>query len=152
MAQDEAKTPEPVDKTFTDTVPDAFRVSDAQDTDDTDELPVLVVESAREIRKYAKSFLRFYRTRRILSGNRNIQTVTRERALYAWQYLASLAPEDLPPGLREPYREIFALAQRLDHENHGQSLIKFVSEILKITITIDEMVDGLLTETEKPSS
>jgi len=141
-----------MDNAFTDTVPNALQVTATEDTADTDELPVLVPESARQVRQYARAFLRFYRARRILSGNRNINTVTRERALYAWQYLATLTPNDLPPTLREPYREIITLADRLGRGNESQSAVKLVSRILKITLSIDETVDHLLTDSEKPAS
>jgi hypothetical protein len=139
-----------VDEKFTETVPDLPKDSVAVDTSDTEELPTLALHSTHSLRKYAKSFLRFYRARRILSGNRNINTVTRERALYAWKYLASLAPNELPPSLREVYREIFALAYLLDRETEFQSPVEFVSKILQITTSIDEMVDDLLLDSEKP--
>ena len=140
-----------MDDKFTHTVPNALQVMAAADTDDTDELPTLRIQPTQDLRKYAKGLLRFYRARRILSGNRNINTVTRERALYAWQYLASLAPSDLPPTLRQPYREAFSLAVRLERENETQSPVMFVSKILQITTSIDQIVDDLLTDTEKPS-
>jgi hypothetical protein len=139
-----------VDDELTHTVPNAPRLTTAEDVDDTDELPVLAHKPARDIRKYAKGFLLFYRARRILSGNRNIQTVTRERALFAWRYLASLTPKDLPPTLRQPYREVFSLAYRLDREDESQSPVKFVSKILEITTSIDQLVDDLLADMEKP--
>jgi hypothetical protein len=123
-----------------------------EDIDDTGELPIPALQLAREIRTYAKGYLRFYRVRSILSGNRNTRTVTREQALDAWQYLASLTPQELPPTLRHPYRELSALALRLDQENERQLQVSFVSQILEITTSIDQIVDNLLTETEKPSS
>jgi hypothetical protein len=129
---------------FTDTVPDAPQVAAVKDADDTDELPVL----ARDIPKYARAFLLFYRARRILSGNRNGHTVTREQALHAWLYLASLSLKDLPPILRQPHRDIVALAFQLQSET--QSPVMFVSKILEITTYIDQIVDDLLTGTDKP--
>jgi hypothetical protein len=137
---------------FTDTVPKIPQVMAEEDIDDTGELPIPALQLAREIRTYAKGYLRFYRVRSILSGNRNTRTVTREQALDAWQYLASLTPQELPPTLRQPYRELSALALRLDQENERQLQVSFVSQILEITTSIDQIVDNLLTETEKPSS
>lgn len=141
-----------MNENFTDTVPNLREVLAEENTSDTDELPALRLHPTHGLRKYARSFLRFYRARRVLSGNRNLNTVTRERALYAWQYLASLTPTELPPSFREPYREIFALAYLLERKNESQSPVEFVSKILKITTTIDQMVDELLPDTEKPSS
>ena len=132
------------------TGPDAPQVTDAEDIDNTDELPGLTLETERDIRKYAKGFLRFYRARRILSGNRNIRTVTLERAFFAWQYLASLSPNELPPTLRRPYREASDLASRLFRGAKNQPPVKLVSKILEISVAIDQLVDDLLTDTEKP--
>jgi hypothetical protein len=141
-----------VDDLFTDTVPNVLQAVAEEDTADTAELPELAPSTTQQFEKYAKAFLRFYRARRILSGNRNINTVTRERALYAWQYLATLAPNELPPALREPYREVFELASQLDQGSALQSPVKLVANVLKLSLSIDETVDDLLAETEKPST
>jgi hypothetical protein len=125
-------------------------LTEAEDIENTDELLSLTLPATRDIRKYAKACLRFYRARRLLSGNRNIRTVTRERAFLAWQYLASLSPKELPPTLRHPYREAFDLANQLFRGNGNQRPAKLVSKILEISVTIDQLVDQLLTDTEKP--
>ncbi len=141
-----------MDNAFTDTVPNVLLAAAEEDTADTAELPVLAPTASQQFEKYSKAFLRFYRARRILSGNRNINTVTRERALYAWQYLATLAPIELPPTLRDPYREVSELAGQLDQGSASQSPVKLVANVLKLTLSIDETVDDLLAETEKPST
>ena len=141
-----------MDESFTDTVPQLPKASIEQDIGDTDELPALALRDKQELSKYARSFVRFYRARRILSGNRNLTTVTRERALEAWKYLDSLTPDELPLSLRTPYRELFALAYLLQRRDESQSPVEFVSKIFTIAISIDEIVDRSLSDTKRRPS
>ncbi len=144
------KDPYPVDDEFTQTVPRLPLATVPEDIDVTEELPVLEDQSARDINQYAEAFLRYYRVRKILSGNRNIRTVTRERARYAWQYLATVAPQDLPEILRQPHREIEDLASQLNRENKSHPPVEFVSKVLDAATFIDQILDDLLTDTEEP--
>jgi superfamily I DNA/RNA helicase len=133
-----------VDDEFTQTVPHLPSAA-IEDIDDTEELPVLARPSAQDIDNYSRALLCYYRARKILSGNRNIRAVTRERALYAWQYLSTIVSKDLPPSLRQLHCEIVTLAVRLKRDEKSASAFEFVSEVLKITTYIDQIVDDLLT-------
>ena len=134
---------------FSDTMPEVCGPA-AKTIEDTDELPGLatpqsVAEVTPQIRTHARAFLRFYRARSVLTRDQNSSFASPDRVLAAWEYLAPLAPSDLPEALQLSYRRIAFLAAQVRLDAKPETCADLMTKIVETTAFIDQMVDELLS-------